>query len=248
MDIDLVREDSHDKARLVLVDGTFYPEIARHPDAVLHPREAAYFFALEADKRKRDFLLGRYAAKRALTALAPGIEPPEIEIRPGVFQQPVVLHPRAAGLAVCLTHTGPLAAAVAFPAGHPLGVDTEVVDPAYLGALAGQIAPEDLPATGCGSVEGHFRAWTVKEALSKVLRCGLTAPFPLLAVAQTIMAEGAFTGRFRNFPQYAFLSLAAGRCAFALVHPARTALGVDRAAVLAFLRQTDGPETACVRS
>lgn len=224
----LDREDGGDQACLAFADPAAYPRLESDPGAVLHPGEATYFASLEVPKRRRDYLLGRFAAKRALAGIDPALALPAVEIRPGVFQQPVVNAAAARPWGVCITHSGEISAAAAFPAGHPLGIDVEMIDPGHLAALRGQAAAADLPPVG-SEAQRYTRAWTVKESLSKILGCGLTTPFSIFALADTAMDGPAFVGGFANFRQYRFLSLATPRAAFALVHPARTrvALPVD---------------------
>jgi len=76
----------------------------------------------------------------------------DIHIRPGVFQQPVVSGPGCEDLSICITHSGTLAAAVAFPTGHPLGIDLEWHDHALVETLKEHVAPHELPpAALCAS-------------------------------------------------------------------------------------------------
>jgi hypothetical protein len=53
--------------------------------AFLHASERAYYDGLRADRRRRSFLLGRLAAKRAIPNYLGGIRAPEVEIVSGIF-------------------------------------------------------------------------------------------------------------------------------------------------------------------
>jgi phosphopantetheinyl transferase len=223
--LELERESGRQTACLLFVHTSKYAALSSRPESVLHPEELKYFHSLSALKRKKDYLLGRYAAKRALLSLSPTPSAPEIHIRPGVFQQPVVIGPGCEELSACITHSGAFAAAIAFPTGHPLGIDIEWHDNAVLETLKQHVETHELPPTElCTSeAERYIRVWTVKESLSKILQCGLTTPFSVLKLrADPIPNRRAWSGEFENFSQYRFISLSSPKLSFALVHPRRT--------------------------
>jgi hypothetical protein len=77
----------------------------------------------------------------------------------------------------------------------------------------------------------------VKEALSKILRCGLTCPFTVFQLSEDSKMKGClFTGGFVNFPQYQFISLATEKMAFAIVFPRRTEAQFYRKSIMEFLK------------
>ena len=237
----LEREAQTDMACLSLVHESRYAALADNPSSILHAEELKYFQSLTALKRKKDFLLGRYAAKRALLELAPGIGMPGIHIQPGVFQQPVVNARGYEHLSVCITHSGPHAGAVAFPTGHPMGIDLEWHDDAHIETLSTQISQKELPLDTSqfkiqAEVERYTRVWTVKEALSKILKCGLTTPFSIFEITpDTVNETGIWTGGFENFHQYRFISIASANTSFSFVHPGRTKVVVAFQKIIDFL-------------
>jgi 4'-phosphopantetheinyl transferase len=225
LNVELERESGRQTACLFLIHVSQYAALSSQPEAVLHAEELKYFHSLSALKRKKDYLLGRYAAKRALLYLSQTASAPEIHIRPGVFQQPVVIGPACEELSACITHSGTFAAAIAFPTGHPLGIDLEWHDDAVLETLKQHVETPELPPTElCASeAERYIRVWTVKESLSKILQCGLTTPFSVLKLRADPVPNGrAWSGEFENFSQYRFISLSSPKLSLALVHPRRT--------------------------
>jgi len=92
-------------------------------DELLGPTEFAYFSTLPFGRRRRGYLLGRYAAKLALRDLLQESDFRIIEIARGVFEQPIVLFARKQGRGVTISHTDSLAFVLAFPRGHPMGID-----------------------------------------------------------------------------------------------------------------------------
>jgi 4'-phosphopantetheinyl transferase len=91
----------------------------------LGPAEQAYFSTLRSVRRQRSYLLGRYAAKLALRDLLHESNLRAIEITRGVFDQPIARCARTQGWGVTISHADALAVALAFPAGHPMGIDIE---------------------------------------------------------------------------------------------------------------------------
>ena len=234
----LQRSADLESACLFLVHDLQYAELAERPESVLHAQELKYFNSLSALKRKKDFLLGRYAAKRALHDLTHTGSAPAIHIRSGVFQQPVVSGPGCEQLSVCITHSGSVAAAIAFPTGHPLGIDIEWHDNTLLETLSNHIRAHELPpAELCASeAERYTRVWTVKESLSKILQCGLTTPFWVFNLCgDPVSTPGVWQGGFENFGQYRFISLCSQKLSFALVHPGRTTVVVPLQQIINFI-------------
>ena len=233
----LRRAEGEDAAQIVLMrDGALLREAGDEAgdEAWLHDAEALTADAMRSASARARFLLGRYAAKCALKALRPQLAPQEVEIRRGVFGQPVVVCPQAGDLAVSIAHCDGLAAAVAFPQGHPLGIDVETVASVDAETARGFVAPHEL-APGLAPQEAYARAWCAKESLGKILRCGLAAPSGALALAGEALQGAAWRGRFVAHDQYAFVTLRAQKRAFALAHPARTQPLFDEARLLAFL-------------
>lgn len=194
----------------------------------LHPAENATFEQYKFPLRKTAYLLGRYAAKEVLSPCLGGAARASIEIAIGVFNQPVVKYEARGVPELSLAHSHGAAVAVACQAGHPLGVDLEYLDfdkapilePYFTEAEMSRL--HGLPE-GAGAV--GFMLWSAKEALSKILRAGLTVPFPLLEAESFSASQGSLTiPSFRNFPQYRGQAWITGPYALALALPRKTAM------------------------
>ena len=168
--------------------------------------EAKTLAALTSPRRRQSFLLGRIAAKAAILHHRRSSDPLAIEIRSGIFGQPVVACAGPDPTGVSITHSSAGAAAVAFREEHPMGIDFETVDPAQLDVLRSALTPAErhmATEDPSGEPVAATALWTAKEALSKVLRCGLTAPFEVLALESFNPPAPAFwEGTFVNFAQY----------------------------------------------
>jgi 4'-phosphopantetheinyl transferase len=219
----LRRADRLDAAWLAAAAATEFDELDRRIDEFLAPVEREEYRALAADRRRRSWLLGRSAAKRAAAAYLGAADLRAMVIARGVFGQPLLRVAEADAPGLSISHAGPLAVAVAHPAGHPLAVDYEEIRASQGDAIASQLTPRELAWAG----RDHPRLtalWTAKEALSKALRCGLTTPFRLFETIDLVDAPGRVTGRFENFTQYRFVSRVAADAVLTLVLPLRTEL------------------------
>jgi len=174
---------------------------------VLHPNEVIYYRSLQFQKRKIDFLLGRFAAKRALEHFLCGCDYSRIEIFSGVFHQPIVRSPSTDRLSVSISHSNGIAMALAYSDAHPMGIDVEVIIPSRITVLASEMTAREkefLDANREERLNCYTHAWTAKEAVSKALRCGLACPFEILEISCLKKAGPVREGRFVNFAQYKF--------------------------------------------
>jgi 4'-phosphopantetheinyl transferase len=234
--ITLTREERVYAATLAWATGDDYPALRDRCETFLHPRELDYFLTLPTERRRRSYLLGRHAAKQALTARAGMDDSTGIEIVAGVFQQPIVRPGLPEPIGITITHSGRLACAVAFPEQHPMAIDVEDEDPDRTATMASQILPEEFDRARAAWQPGAphaMRIWTAKEALSKVLRCGLTVPFPLLAVTNLVQAQGSVGGEFEHFRQYRFETWQIGPTVMTLVVPRLSRMHLDLAPLTA---------------
>jgi 4'-phosphopantetheinyl transferase EntD len=227
--LDLAREEWRGRATLAWVPAELYADLAAIGHEILGPRERETFARFEYERRRTTYLLGRYAAKIALSQLIAVGDISAIDVVPGCFQQPVVIAPVAAPIGVSISHSTRAACAMAFPEEHPMGIDIEEVDPSRAEVMKTQFVDREIAAIGRLGDDALLSAviWTAKEALSKVLRCGMTVPFELLEV-DTLERRGAeVSGAFRNFGQYRFESWVRDGAVVSLVLPRKTRLELE---------------------
>ena len=199
-------------ACLALVDDVALHAAAASPEALLSTSELARFSVLRFALKRQAFLLGRLAAKSALGALLTEPDLRRIEIRSGVFGQPLVHHPRAGCVEVTLSHSLGLAVALAHPAEFPMGVDLETVSAGAAATILGELQVTDaekawLAARSVGLASACGVLWTAREALGKSMKIGLNCPLGVFALSHLEPAgPTAWTGRYANFPQSRCLS------------------------------------------
>ncbi|HEY0790562.1 MAG TPA: 4'-phosphopantetheinyl transferase superfamily protein [Chthoniobacterales bacterium] len=227
----LSRGERQFEACLALAFAHDYPKLAGRAHEVLAPAEAACFSGFQFEPRRRSYLLGRYAAKLALQQLIPGSSLKALEIGAGVFGQPLVLHPSPVPPDVTISHSGDLAVALAFPAGHPMGVDVEQIDPERLTTIQSVMSARERAWAGHSPREQIILStlvWTAKEALSKTLFCGLMSPMEIFNLSELRpTGPGTWEGLFENFAQYKFISGASPSYLLSMVLPKRTSCAVN---------------------
>ncbi len=192
--------------------------------AVLSPEEHGVAARYSHPRRLLSYLLGRHCAKRALAPLLGEADLRTITITSGVFDQPLVRYPSAERFDVSLTHWDGGAVAVAFPDGHPMGIDGEALDASRVETMTAQLTTDEKAWSADSPLLRPTVAWTAREALSKALRCGLMVPLEFLSIS-TPLHEGPITeGRYTHFTQYRFLCLTGEHAVITLCLPRNTRL------------------------
>lgn len=192
---------------------------------LLHPEEQSYYETLKFDKRRESYLLGRISAKKAIGTLSHYEDLGKIAIEAGIFQFPVVKYAITPNLQVSITHSEGLGIALSYPEVHPLGIDLERTDKANTHAIKEQLTPAELALIRTISLPEEVACtmvWTMKEALSKVLRTGLTMDLKLLEIQSLVKEEDLYISYFRHLIQYRAISCYAGAYVCSIVVPGKT--------------------------
>ncbi|NRS16251.1 4'-phosphopantetheinyl transferase superfamily protein [Brevibacillus sp. HB1.4B] len=191
----------------------------------LHPKEFEYYFQLEYERRVKSYLTGRYVAKRAVSFLVGDESLERICIEQGIFHQPVVNLPNATNVQVSITHCDDLAAGIAFSEELPMGIDMERISVDRNKVLETQMTVKESSLFSClpYSYETTLTLfWTVKEALSKILKTGLTTSFHIYEISQVEARDGVVYSLFENFPQYRTASFILGDYVCSITYPKKT--------------------------
>ncbi|SHN30165.1 4'-phosphopantetheinyl transferase superfamily protein [Chitinophaga sp. CF418] len=225
----LKRENSTHTAGFCILHAA--PEQLTQQINLLHPEERSYYETLKFDRRRESYLLGRISAKKAIGALSSFEDLGKIAIGAGIFQFPVVKYAVTRNLQVSITHCDGLGIALSYPEVHPLGIDLERTDKANTEAIKEQLTADELALTGTVPLPGDVTCtmiWTMKEALSKILRTGLTMDLKLLEI-QSLAKEGdLYTSHFKHLIQYRAISCYAGAHVCSIVVPGKTTPDLDQ--------------------
>ena len=147
----------------------------------LTPQEAARLAAFRFPKRRDEWRLGRWTAKRAVAAyLAPSPDLEAIEIRAGPSGAPeVFVAGRAAPVAISLSHRAGRALCALSTFGAALGCDLELVEPRADSFVEEYFTAEEQAVIANAPAQHRARLatlfWSAKESVLKALQCGLRA-------------------------------------------------------------------------
>jgi phosphopantetheinyl transferase len=195
---------------------------------LLHAKELEMYRSLKFERRIRSYLAGRYAAKRAVSLYLKENDLTQIFIDQGVFTQPVVVHSKH--VQTSITHCENLAAAVAFPEKLPMGIDIEQIRPGKLEVLESQATRREtsfIRSLPYSNESMLTLLWSVKEALSKVLKTGLTTPFHIFELKRIEIKDGFFLSSYENFYQYETVSFLFQPFVCSIAYPKGVELNTD---------------------
>ncbi len=229
IDLEIKRENRSVKAVFSFVYPEAYPELVSVVDSFLCPREKKYWEKVSHEKRKTSYLTGRYASKLAASMYLAEKNLSKIEIRKAIFEQPIICYETFETPEVTLSHCSQLVAAIAYEAGHYMGVDVERLDLSKTDVYKSQLteaeisAPENLPLAN----ELVYNAlWTMKEALSKTIKVGFMTPFKILETKNLqVQSDGSLTADFTNFAQYKCISWVLKECILSIALPRKSNIG-----------------------
>ena len=178
-----------------------HPCLARGvaPVGLLSPAEQGRMAQFTFEKRRRDWLLGRWTAKRLLqgyaerrTGVRPASDAITIASAPDgaprvVVEQPAGLREALAGLHVSISHChGQALCAISSQAGAPIGADIERVEPRDAGFAGDYFTASELAQISAADPSARDMLvtliWSAKEAALKALRLGLTVDTRSVAI------------------------------------------------------------------
>jgi len=203
-----VEKSQNTKAILVLSNATF-SYLLQKKNIFLHPNELMYFNTLKNKKRQYSFLIGRYAAKIAVTELLNETEYSCIEISNGIFKHPVINEKLSQPVQVSISHSLYIGAALAFSELHPMAIDVEYID--FSKQLDSMVKISSHEESAIKKTKVHDTViltliWSAKEALSKSLKTGLAANQKIFEIETIRECELNLEITFKNFYQYKVLS------------------------------------------
>lgn len=238
--LDIQRNQRSVRTHLAYVETDHYTVIHDQYRSFLHTGEIAYFDNLIAEKRKLSYLLGRYAAKIAVSRLLNESDLTKIEISFGTFEQPIVNYVSFNTPDVTISHCDGVAMAIATQAGHVMGIDIEKIDFSKTHVFKSQITEDEAKKASQQFEDervGFHMIWTAKEALSKTIKCGLTVPFDILQLDNIIPAStinNVYESSFKNFAQYKCLSWQLKNYLLSIVLPKKSMIPIGIKDLLIF--------------
>lgn len=210
----------------------------------LHPQEIEYLQNLKFERRQFSFLLGRYCSKKTVACFNKLEDLTHFQVKKGSFQQPFLSGNGVTETQISLSHTDTISTSIVFPSSLIMGIDMEYLQPKYETILQNQLQDQELKLiksqfTLKDPIFGLTFMWTVKEALAKALKTGLTIPLNLLAI-DNIESQGQYwLSTFENFSQYHALSFHVLDFIFTIVFPKQYRISLDVGEISTWLTTLD---------
>ncbi|WP_226001901.1 4'-phosphopantetheinyl transferase family protein [Paenibacillus sp. BJ-4] len=227
----LKREDTVMKAAVSFVHAD-YNTGAPLDREVFDSEECSYFENLVFHRRKSNFLLGRLSAKQAASVLLSEPNLRNVSVKTGIFGQPLLRITGVPSYQVSIAHCDCIGTAVVFPEAHPMGIDLERIGPNRNKTIESQLTTEERERISDVQGVEEYSAlltvfWTVKEAISKILRTGFTTSPHVLEIIETRFVNGYYRSTFSHFPQYAAQSYRLGNYIYTIVAPRKTEWSIN---------------------
>jgi 4'-phosphopantetheinyl transferase len=219
-----LNRESHSSTVVLCLAQATLTELEASSPSWLHKKEQAVAKTLTG--QKESYLLGRYCAKKALQKLIPTAHQ-DIWIGAGVFGQPILDGKINKTAQVAIAHNANLGAALIFDEAQPMGIDLErnIEDHSRIIKLELTSLEKKLLTTHWNlsySIHPHPWIWTIKEALSKTLKTGLTVPLSLYEINEIGKEDNFIYASYKNFPQYKALSSLWNDAIITMVLPKKT--------------------------
>jgi len=211
--------------------GRSSPPIETEIAEFLRASELTYFRQLKSTIRQRQYFLGRQVGKEAISLYLNERNLNGIEISSGVFHQPFVRYRSIDTPALTLSHSADFAVAIAHEPGHIMGIDVEQIDSGKTDVFTRSLTEHEKSLARLTPCEQNLVCnvmWTIKEALSKAIKCGMTIPLEILEVEKLRReGDGSFLAYFKHFGQYKACSWLVPGFALSIALPKRTDLQMD---------------------
>ena len=229
--LNLVRGKEKVKASMAWMALSLYSVVAAKIERVWSEAEIKTWRELKNEKRSREYLMGRYACKRAAGQFLGEKNLRAIEIASGTIPHPIVRHFSSKIPELTLTHTEDWAIAIAYESGHIMGVDLEKVSPSREMGFSRKMTNFEKEAFEKISFRDKMSVanllWTVKESLAKAIKCGHVVPGKILEVKNISEKKGIYLSTFTNFPQFKCLSYLLSGSILSITLPRKTEMDFD---------------------
>ena len=227
--INLIRDKQQFPATVSFLQGAL-PELLLYLNK-LHPEEARVYNNYQHKRRKESYLLGRLSAKEAILSLTNIHQPKSIWIDTGVFRFPIVKCPSPSNVQVSISHCDTIGFSIAYPEAHPMGIDVEKIQLDRMGIILSQLTAKEkvlLTQQNKNNISNYTALFSIKEALSKIIRTGMMLDFKFLEIDTFIQNKKVVACTFTHFGQYKAFAYLKDNYVFSLVLPKRTSVNLTQ--------------------
>jgi 4'-phosphopantetheinyl transferase len=172
--------------------------------AFLSADELNIYNKFKVDRRRSEFLAGRYIAKESVRLENADLSPNAINIVHGVWGFPLIHSPGLHQATVSIGHTDRCATAIFYSSNtHPVGIDIEEIKSSNLPAFKSFISDveqELITSRQLPYLDAMYVIWSAKEAAGKALRVGFTIPEKLYTISSMNMEDDIYHISFEKLP------------------------------------------------
>lgn len=176
---------------------------------LLSNEEKKTFKTLKYEKRINSFMQSKISSKKAVGGLIEYYDYKSIEIKNGVFSQPYIVCDKSNNVNITISHCDKLGVAVAFSEKNCVGIDVEEIDEKNIEAITSQCTEKEIEfinSTFNKKEIGLTAIWCSKEALSKIIKTGLTLSLEILELDNIKVVDNYIISQYKNFHQYKCIS------------------------------------------
>ena len=174
--------------------------------------ESANSFGIE--KRKKQYCLGRITTKKALSLFTNEVIFKDISVVNEKSGYPII---KNSLYSTSITHADEIVASLVFKKEFSFGIDVQDIRARAIKIMKYITSDgEQIP----NNPESLTMAWTMKESLSKALKCGFRIPFEELELVDLFQKENIFFCSYAKHREFKGIALVAGNSSFAITYQA----------------------------
>lgn len=198
----------------------------------LSEKEYSSFLNLHGNIKKKEFLIGRYSAKCAVSELAPDLSMNDICVKSGIFGEPLIDTYNTQRYFVSISHKGNVSVAIASNLTGSIGIDLEYDNKNRFEAIELVCSEKERKKFSPDGL--HMILWTAKEALSKLFKTGLMTNFQIFEIDSIQLKNGVWHGTYSYFTQFEFQTIVLCGYVLTIVLPAFIDINIDKKGVKLF--------------
>lgn len=191
--------------------------------------EHCIYNTFKVDRRRSEFLAGRYIAKEAVRKQHPEFTMESINIVHGVWGFPLIHTPGLQKTTISIGHTERCAVALFYSSNIlPIGVDMEEIKEANMPAFRRFISSSERELIASGqytSLPMMHLLWSAKEAAGKALKVGFTIPEELYVISSIECEQDFYRIGFKNLSMVTVTGWVDGDFAICIAYPSVWKLG-----------------------
>ncbi|MDR2723932.1 MAG: 4'-phosphopantetheinyl transferase superfamily protein [Holosporaceae bacterium] len=184
-----------------------------NPLEKLSNKEMEKWSSFSLEKRKRQYYLGRITTKEALSKFTDELVFRDISVLNKELGCPFIEGSR---YSTTITHTNEVVASLVFEKKFSVGIDIEDMRENAIKALKFSVSNNEQISN---NLKDLTVAWTLKESLSKALKCGFHLSFEEFELHLFSRNDNVFLCSYTKHPEFKGIALVDNNKSFAIAYP-----------------------------